>query len=197
MLRRIFWSLMEELYLEKCDYLSQAFNHDNLQWNKISSIPGKCQRNLSEMDPTYECVYEIDTLGSCYYSRTFDRYTENSALFYNWFSSFFSSSCFTDTIYVQNHNLSSNDQEREDAQPYDSCHVDQLKDFKLITKVEEALAIDLNNLGEYPSWNGIIGKLKLGITQPHIRVLNLVIIDAQMVLFKAWDFQYDAHIWTN
>lgn len=56
-------------------------------------------------------------------------------------------SCFTDTIYVQNHNLSSNDQEREDAQTYDSCHIEQLKDFKLITKVEEALSIDLNNLG--------------------------------------------------
>lgn len=53
------------------------------------------------------------------------------------------SSCFTDTIYVQNYSLSSNNPE-----PYDSCHVEQLKDFKLITKVEEALNVNLNNLDE-------------------------------------------------
>lgn len=60
------------------------------------------------------------------------------------------SSCFTDTIYVQNYSLSSNNQE-----PYDACHVDQLKDFKLITKVEEALNVNLNNLDElYALMNG-------------------------------------------
>lgn len=60
------------------------------------------------------------------------------------------SSCFTDTIYVQNYSLSSNNRE-----PYDSCHVGQLKDFKLITKVEEALNINLNNLDElYGLMNG-------------------------------------------
>lgn len=53
------------------------------------------------------------------------------------------SSCFTDTIYVQNYSLSSNNQE-----PYDSCHVEQLKDFKLITKIEEGLNVNLNNLDE-------------------------------------------------
>lgn len=53
------------------------------------------------------------------------------------------SSCFTDTIYVQNHSLSSNNPD-----PYDACHVQQIKDFKLITKVEEALNVNLNNLDE-------------------------------------------------
>lgn len=60
------------------------------------------------------------------------------------------SSCFTDTIYVQNYSLSSNNRE-----PYDACHIDQLKDFKLITKVEEALNVNLNNLDElYALMNG-------------------------------------------
>lgn len=64
------------------------------------------------------------------------------------------SSCFTDTIYVQNYSLSSNNQE-----PYDSCHVEQLKDFKLITKVEEALNVNLNNLDElYALMNGQLKK---------------------------------------
>lgn len=64
------------------------------------------------------------------------------------------SSCFTETIYVQNYSLSSNNRE-----PYDSCHVEQLKDFKLITKVEEALSVNLNNLDElYALANGQLKK---------------------------------------
>lgn len=60
------------------------------------------------------------------------------------------SSSFTDTIYVQNYSLSSNNRD-----PYDAQHVDQLKDFKLITKVEEALNVNLNNLDElYALTNG-------------------------------------------
>lgn len=60
------------------------------------------------------------------------------------------SSCFTDTIYVQNHSLTTNNPE-----PYDSCHIEQLNDFTLITKVEEALNVNLNNLNElYALMNG-------------------------------------------
>lgn len=64
------------------------------------------------------------------------------------------SSSFTDTIYVRNYGLSSNNEE-----PYDSCHVQQLKDFKLVTKCEEALEINLNNLDElYALINGTLKK---------------------------------------
>lgn len=64
------------------------------------------------------------------------------------------SSSFTDTIYVRNYGLSSNNEE-----PYDSCHVQQMKDFKLITKCEEALDINLNNLDElYALANGTLRK---------------------------------------
>lgn len=66
------------------------------------------------------------------------------------------SSSFTDTIYVRNYGLSSNNDE-----PYDSCHVHQLKEFKLITKSEEALDINLNNLDELYALAS--GKLKKNI----------------------------------
>lgn len=73
------------------------------------------------------------------------------------------SSCFTDTIYVQNYSLSSNNRE-----PYDACHVEQLKDFKLITKVEEALNVNLNNLDElYALMRGQLKKnLRLAYITP-------------------------------
>lgn len=53
------------------------------------------------------------------------------------------SSCFTDTIYLRNYTISTPNDE-----PYDSCHVKHFKDFRLVTKVEEALNINLNNLNE-------------------------------------------------
>lgn len=74
------------------------------------------------------------------------------------------SSSFTDTIFVRNLGLSSNSDE-----PYDSCHVKQLKDFKLITKCEEALRINLNNLDElYALANGSMKKsIRLAYTVPN------------------------------
>lgn len=71
------------------------------------------------------------------------------------------SSSFTDTIYVQNYCLSSNNDE-----PYDSCHVEQFKDFKLITRIEEALNINLNNLDELYALS--CGKLKKNIRLAYI-----------------------------
>lgn len=53
------------------------------------------------------------------------------------------SSCFTDTIYLRNHTISTTNTE-----PYDSINVKHFKDFRLVTKVEEALNINLNNLHE-------------------------------------------------
>ncbi|XP_031624602.1 protein arginine N-methyltransferase 9-like [Contarinia nasturtii] len=62
---------------------------------------------------------------------------------------------FTDTIFLQNYTLSSNNQD----EPYDSCYIEQLTDFTLITKVEEALSVDLNNLDQmYSLMNGQITK---------------------------------------
>lgn len=64
------------------------------------------------------------------------------------------SSSFTDTIYVRNYSLCSSDDE-----PYDSCYVQQLSDFRLVTKVEEALDVNLNNLDElYALFNGTMKK---------------------------------------
>lgn len=64
------------------------------------------------------------------------------------------SSSFTDTCYVRNYSLCSNDDE-----PYDSCYIQQLSDFKLVTKIEEALNINLNNLDElYALYNGTLKK---------------------------------------
>lgn len=71
------------------------------------------------------------------------------------------SSCFTDTIYVQNYSLSSNSQE-----PYDACHVEQIKDFKLITKFEEALNVNLNNLDELSAL--MSGQLKKNVRLPYL-----------------------------
>lgn len=83
------------------------------------------------------------------------------------------SSSFTDTIYVQNLGLTSNSDEI-----YDSCHVEQLSDFKLITKSEEALNVNLNNLDELYSLAS--GQLK--------RNLRLAYIDADGLLdgFCVW-----------
>lgn len=74
------------------------------------------------------------------------------------------SSSFTDTIYVRNLGLCSNNDE-----PYDSCHVKQLKDFKFITKSEEALRVNLNNLEElYGLTNGTLKKtIRLAYTVPN------------------------------
>lgn len=85
------------------------------------------------------------------------------------------SSCFTDTMYVHNHSLSSNNRE-----PYDSCHVEQLKDFKLITKVEEALNVNLNNLDElYALGNG---QLKRNVRLAYINADS--ILDGFCMWFK-------------
>lgn len=53
------------------------------------------------------------------------------------------SSSFTETIYLRNYTISTTNSE-----PYDSMNVKHFKDFRLVTKVEEALNINLNNLHE-------------------------------------------------
>lgn len=87
------------------------------------------------------------------------------------------SSCFTDTIYVQNYSLSSNNTE-----PYDSCHIQHLKDFKLITKVEEALNINLNNLDELCALAN--GQLKKNIRLAYLNPES--ILDGFCVWFKLY-----------
>lgn len=86
------------------------------------------------------------------------------------------SSCFTDTIYVQNYTLSSSNNQ----EPYDSCHVEQLKDFKLITKVEEALNVNLNNLDELYALAS--GELKKNVRLAYLNADGSTILDG----FCAW-----------
>lgn len=108
------------------------------------------------------------------------------------------SSCFTDTIYVQNYSLSSNNRE-----PYDSCHIQQLKDFKLITKVEEALDVNLNNLDELTTLAN--GQLKKNIRLAYINPESILdgfcawfevaLLDADSTLVVSTDpFKRDASI---
>lgn len=85
------------------------------------------------------------------------------------------SSCFTDTIYLKNYTISTPNNE-----PYDSCHVKHFKDFRLVTKIEEALNINLNNLDE-------LRKLFSGDLTKEVRLAYLVqdaILDGFCVWFE-------------
>lgn len=86
------------------------------------------------------------------------------------------SSSFTDTTYFRNLNLSASNSE-----PYDSCHVNRLKDFKLITKPEEGLNINLNDLNELKALQD--GTLKKSIRLPYTLPGN-VLLDGFCVWFR-------------
>lgn len=83
------------------------------------------------------------------------------------------SSCFTDTIYLRNYTIST-----QHGEPYDSCQVKHFKDFRLVTKVEEALNINLNNLDE-------LRQLFSGKLRKEIRLAYLV-QDAVLDGFCVW-----------
>lgn len=98
------------------------------------------------------------------------------------------SSCFTDTTYFRNLNLSANSSE-----PYDSCHVNRLRDFKLITKVEEGLNIDLNDLNELKALeDGTLKRsIRLAYTMPGNVLLDGFCVWFRLALDENEEFQID------
>lgn len=100
------------------------------------------------------------------------------------------SSSFTDTTYFRNLNLSANSSE-----PYDSCHVNRLRDFKLITKVEEGLNVNLNDLNELKALDD--GTLKRSIRLAYTMPGN-VLLDGFCVWFRLFlDEEEECQIDTN
>lgn len=100
------------------------------------------------------------------------------------------SSSFTDTTYFRNLNLSANSNE-----PYDSCHVNRLKDFRLITKPEEGLNINLNDLNELKALDD--GTLKRSIRLAYTLPGN-VLLDGFCVWFRLFlDDEEEYRIDTN